>query len=68
MMQLFWFANPTICTEEKGNAYKILVGKAEGKSLLGRSRYRWKDNIKIDLKGIGWEGVNWSHVAQDGDW
>jgi hypothetical protein len=36
---------------EKRNAYRILVGKPERKGPLGRSRYRWEDIIKIDLKG-----------------
>jgi hypothetical protein len=39
--------------EEKRNAYKILVGKPEGKIPLGRCRRRWEDNIKIDHKDIG---------------
>jgi hypothetical protein len=37
----------------KRNAYKILVGKPEGKRLLGRPRRRWEDNIKMDLREIG---------------
>jgi hypothetical protein len=40
-------------TEEKRNAYKILVGIPEGKRLLGRRRCRWVDNIKMDLREIG---------------
>jgi len=36
------------------NAYKILVGKREGKRPLGRSWCRWKDNIRMDLREIGW--------------
>jgi hypothetical protein len=40
---------------EKRNAYKILVGKPEGKKLLGRPRDRWVDNIKMDLREIGWD-------------
>jgi hypothetical protein len=44
---------------EKRNAYRILVGKPEGRRLLGRSRRRWVDNIKIDLREIGWDGVYW---------
>jgi hypothetical protein len=43
-----------------------LVGKPEGKRPLERPR-RGQDNIKIDLKVIVWEGVNWLPVAQDGD-
>jgi hypothetical protein len=38
---------------EKRNAYRILVGKLEGKSLLGRPRCRWVDNIEMDLREIG---------------
>jgi hypothetical protein len=45
------------------NAYKILVGKPEGKKALGRPRRRWEDNIRMDLRGIGWEGVDWMHLA-----
>jgi hypothetical protein len=44
---------------EKRNEYKILVGKPEGKRPLGRSRLRWVDNIKIDLRETGWNGMNW---------
>jgi hypothetical protein len=42
---------------EKRNAYRILVGKPEGKRQLGRPRLRWVDNIKMDLREIGWGGV-----------
>jgi hypothetical protein len=49
---------------EKRNAYRILVGKPEGKRPLGRSRRRWVDNIRIALGELGWDGVDWSHVAQ----
>jgi hypothetical protein len=43
------------------NAYRILVGKPEGKSSLGTPRRRWVDNIKIDLRviaGMGWDGLD----------
>jgi hypothetical protein len=40
---------------EKRNAYRILVGMPEGKSPLGRPRRRWVDNIKMDLREIGWD-------------
>jgi hypothetical protein len=49
---------------EMTNAYKMVVGKPEGKRPLRRSRCRWEDNIRIDLKEIGWENVNWIHLAQ----
>jgi hypothetical protein len=40
------------------NAYRILVGKPEGKRPLGRPRRRWVDNIKMDLREIGWDGLD----------
>jgi hypothetical protein len=42
---------------EKRNACRILVGKTAGKRPLGRPRRRWVDNIKIDLRELGWDGV-----------
>jgi hypothetical protein len=51
----------------KRNAYRILVGKPEGKRPLGRQRRRWMDNIKMDLREIGWDGVDWVNLAQDRD-
>jgi hypothetical protein len=51
----------------KRNAYRILVGKPERKRSLGRPRRRWVDNIKIDLRGTGWGGMNWIDLAQDRD-
>jgi hypothetical protein len=52
---------------EKMNAYRLLVGKPEGRRPLGRPRRRWVDNIKIDLLEIGWGDVDWIGLAQDGD-
>jgi hypothetical protein len=52
---------------EKRNTYRILVGNPEGKRPLGRSRHRWVDNIKIDLREIGWDGGDWIDLAQDRD-
>jgi hypothetical protein len=49
------------------NAYKSLVGRPEGKRPLGRPRRRWKDNNRISLGEIVWEGVDWIHLAQDRD-
>jgi hypothetical protein len=49
------------------NAYGILVGKPEGKRPLERSRCRWVDNIKMDLREIGWDGIDWIDLAQDRD-
>jgi hypothetical protein len=52
---------------EKRNAYRILVVKPEGKRTLGRQRCRWVYNIKIDLRGIEWDGVERIDLAQDRD-
>jgi hypothetical protein len=48
---------------EKRNAYRILVGKPDGKRPLGRPRLRWVVNIKMDLREIGWDGVDWIDLA-----
>jgi hypothetical protein len=52
---------------EKRNAYRILVEMPEGKRPLGRSRRRRVDNIKINLRELGWDGMDWIDLAQDGD-
>jgi hypothetical protein len=52
--------------EERG-AYNILVGRLEGKRPLGRPRRRWENNIKVDLREIGFGDVDWIHWAQDRD-
>jgi hypothetical protein len=52
---------------EKRNAYRILVGKPEGKRPLGRPRRRWVDNIKMDFREVGWDGMDWIDLAQDMD-
>jgi hypothetical protein len=53
--------------EEGRGAYRILVGRAEGRRPLGRPRRRWEDNIKMDLQEVGWECVDWIDMAQDRD-
>jgi hypothetical protein len=50
---------------EERNAYRLVVGKSEGKRPLGRSRRRWAENIKMDLLEIGWGGVDWIRLGQD---
>jgi hypothetical protein len=50
---------------ERRGVYKVLVGKPEGKSQLGRPRRRWEDEIRMDLE-IGW-GVEWIQLFQDRD-
>jgi hypothetical protein len=52
---------------EKRNAYRILVGKPERKRRLGRPRRRWEENIKTDLREIGWGGMDWIDLALDRD-
>jgi hypothetical protein len=49
------------------NACKVLVGKPERKRPLGSRRRRREDNIRMDLREIGWEGVDWMHLVQDKD-
>jgi hypothetical protein len=53
--------------EEERNAYRLLVGKPEGKRLPGRPRQRWVDNIKMDPGGLGWGDVDCIGLAQDRD-
>jgi hypothetical protein len=50
---------------EKMNAYRILVGESEGKRPMGRPRRRWVDSITMDLREIGWGGMDWTDLAQD---
>jgi hypothetical protein len=52
---------------EKRNAYRMLVGKPEGRRPLGRSRRRWVDKIKMCVREIGWGGMEWIDLAQDKD-
>jgi hypothetical protein len=52
---------------EKRNAYRILVGKPEGKRPLRKPRRRWVDNIKMGRREIGWDGMDWIDLAQDRD-
>jgi hypothetical protein len=52
---------------EKRNAYRLLVGKPEGKRPLRRPRRRWVHDIRMDLLEIGWGGVDWIGLAQDRD-
>jgi hypothetical protein len=52
---------------EKRNAYRILVGKPEGKRSLGRPRSRWVDNIKMDLREIGCDDMDLIDLAKDKD-
>jgi hypothetical protein len=48
---------------EKMNVYRLLVGAPEGKRPLGRQRRSWVDNIKMDLREVGWGDVDWIGLA-----
>jgi hypothetical protein len=52
---------------EKRGAYRILVGRPDGRRPLGRPRRRREDNIKMDFREAGWVGINWIELAQDRD-
>jgi hypothetical protein len=51
---------------EKRGAYRILLGRPEGRRPLGRPRHRGEDNIKMDLQEVRW-GMDWIELAQDRD-
>jgi len=55
-----------MCGEGKG-MYRVLVGKPEGKGLLGRPWHRWEDDIKMDLPKWDARGIDWNELAQDRD-
>jgi hypothetical protein len=50
---------------EGRSVYRVLVGNLEGKRPLGRTRRRWEDNIKLDLREVGINLANWIQLAQD---
>jgi hypothetical protein len=52
---------------ERRGAYRALVGKPEGRRPLGRPRRRWEGSIKMDLREVGWGGMDWINLAQDRD-
>jgi len=62
---LVWVFRPCVCGEKL--VRNVLTGKPEGKRPLRRPRPRLQDNIRMDRREIGWEGVDWVHVAQDRD-
>jgi hypothetical protein len=62
--RLRWAGHVAHMGEGKG-VYRVSVGRPEGKRSLGRHRHRWEDNIKLDLREIGIDGVNWICLAQD---
>jgi hypothetical protein len=50
---------------KKRNEYRILLGKPEGKKPLRRPRRKWVENIKMDLRDVGWGGMDWIDLVQD---
>jgi hypothetical protein len=48
---------------EMRNAYRVLVRKPEAKKPLGRSRRRWEDNINMNLRELGWDGIHWIRLS-----
>jgi hypothetical protein len=55
------------CMREERKVYKLLMGKFKGKNPLKRPRHRWENRIKMDLRDINWEDVEWIHLDQDRD-
>ena len=64
--RLRW-AGHVACMGERRGAYRALAGKPEGRRPLGRPRLRREDNIKMDLREVGWGGMDWINLAQDSD-
>ena len=61
-----WAGHVARMGEDRG-VHRVLVGKPEGKSPLGRPRRRWEDNIKMDLQEVGGVRGDWMELAQDRD-
>jgi hypothetical protein len=59
-----WAGHVARMWEGRG-VYRVLVGRPEGKRLLGRPKQRWEDNIKLDIREIWMDGANWIRLAQD---
>jgi hypothetical protein len=64
LRRLRWAGHVARMGEER-DVYRVLVGRPEGRRPLGRSRRRWEDNSKMDLREIGIDGTNWIRLAQD---
>jgi hypothetical protein len=61
------WAGHVACMGEERNVYRVLIGKPEGKRPLGRPRHRREDGIRMYLREIGWESIDWIQLAQDRD-
>jgi hypothetical protein len=64
MRKMKW-ARHVACMGERRGVYRVLIGRPKGKRPLGRPRHRWEDNIKMELREIWIDGVNWIWLAQD---
>ena len=64
--RLIW-AGHVARMEQYRNAYGVLLGKPEGKKPLGTPRCRWEDNIKMDLREVGFDPGDWKALAEDRD-
>jgi hypothetical protein len=64
--RMTWAGHVARMGQERGT-YQILVGRPKGRQPLGRPRHRLEDNIKMDLREVGWVGMNWIELAQDTD-
>jgi len=65
-IRMRWAGHVARMGEERG-AYRVLVGKPEGRKPLGKPRRRWVDNIRMDLQEVGCRYVDWFGLAQDSD-
>jgi hypothetical protein len=61
------WAGHEACMGEGRSVYRVLVGKPEGRRPKGRTRRRWEDNIRLDLREVGCGCVDWMELAQDKD-
>jgi len=50
---------------ERRDVCRVLAGKPDGKSPLGRPKCRWEDNVKLDIQEVGCGGIDWIELAQD---
>jgi hypothetical protein len=62
-----WWVGHVACMGEERKVYKVLVGTPKGKRPLGRPRSRWEVGIRMDLRDIGFGGVDWIRLSQDRD-
>jgi hypothetical protein len=59
------WTRPVACMVKTRSAYKIMVGKPDVKRRPGRTRPRWEDNTKMNLREIGWVCMDWMHPVED---